>query len=150
MPDLQWFWRNLVITTFNLVITTFYYFFNSLYLTLLAFRKFSLNNTSYYAVYDCLMTRCFILLNYMIILCHYMLILYNYMMIYTLSIWWYLIIDFLYARLSVCPGLVGQTVLSTGSYLISMERKVTTGFQGRRSKVKVVLSQSRKTWQDTL
>ena len=50
---------------------------------------------------------------------------------------------------SVCPGLVGKTVSSRILQLSTFdqhdERKMPIVFQGQRSKVKVVLSHSRKT-----
>ena len=47
---------------------------------------------------------------------------------------------------SVCPGLVGRTN-SPGSFDQHDETKMPVVFQGRRSKLKVVLSHSRKTSQ---
>ena len=53
-------------------------------------------------------------------------------------------------RPSVCLGLVGSRILQLGTFDQHDERKMPIVIQGRRLKVKVVLSHSRKTWQDTL
>ena len=55
---------------------------------------------------------------------------------------------------SVCPGLIGRSVssriLQLGTFDQHDERRMPIVIQGRRLKVKVILSHSRKTWQDTL